>query len=80
MLLECFFDEQLDIDLDIKLSLDNVNAIIQVKIALPLDGDGQFLVNVVHNNVGSARIRRGNSKIVNLLHKEDTFAVERSGI
>ena len=72
---EDFVDESFQVDFDIVTRLQYINSIIHVQVTLSLDRNLQAVVDHVHKDVGRLSIWHGNSKVINLLHKEDPLTV-----
>jgi hypothetical protein len=74
--LEYFIDKGFHIDFDIIASLVDVDAIIHINVSLPLDWDGEFVIDEVYANVGCLGIWSCDSKVIHLAHEEDTISIE----
>ncbi len=80
MFCEDFIDEHFNVDLDIISSLVYVHAVVQIKVSLAFDGDGEPLIDEVHDQVRRSSVRCSDGKIVYLSHKEDALVIESAGV
>ncbi len=76
VLFEGFLNEDFNIDADVVLGLENVDAVIHIEVALALNWDRYFFVDEIHEDIGRARVRGSNRKVVNLTHEEGPITVE----
>ena len=60
--------------------MENVNTVVHVQIPLAFHGDGEFVVDEVKENVGSALIGGSDCKIIDLSFKECALAVDDTGV
>jgi hypothetical protein len=60
--------------------LEDVDAVIHVKVALSLDRNLQFVIDMVHQDVRSLFVWQGDCKVINLAHKKDAVPVDNSRI
>ena len=74
--LEDFLDKGFNSDFDVVADLSDVDAIVHIRISLAFDGDQKLLVDEVHYYIGCLGIRCNDCKIISLLQKEETIAVE----
>ena len=75
-----FVDEASAGQANIMTSLDNINAIVHIKMTLALEWDGKLVIEHIEKNIGSMCIRGHYCKIVYLPHKDNTFAINNPQI
>ena len=80
MAFENLLNECFDIRLDIVSSLLNVDTIVHIQIALLFDGDGYFLIDKVHEHIGSLGIGCSHGKVIYLMQKQDAIAIKGTRI
>ncbi len=60
--------------------MEDIYAIIHVKVSLTLHWNREFVVDEIQEDVGSQFVRSGNGKVVNLAFQEDSFSVDHAGV
>ena len=60
--------------------MEDVNTVVHVQIPLAFHGDGEFVVDEVKENVGSALIGGSDRKVIDLSFKECALAVDDTGV
>jgi hypothetical protein len=61
-------------------SLEDIYAIIHVKVSLTLHWNREFVVDEIQEDVGSQFVGSGDGKVVNLAFQEDLFTVDHAGV
>ena len=77
---EDFFDEQFDMYLDVVSCLKDIVAIVHVEVTLTFDRLRKFFINEVHEDVGGVGVGSSDGKVVDLAEKQNTVAVDITGV
>ena len=70
----------LNVEFDVLPGLDYIDTIVEVQVALSLDGFRQPLIDEIHEHVGRLFIGGSYCKVIDLSEEKDPIAVEYARI